>query len=153
MSGEPISGEPTKLTTKEKVHSQIDEYREEYGSGWGGHFFNTFRLLLPFSDESKAASARYLFENSLKNSANTPFNEYLKDPKEKEGLSDLKLSQTPIEFLDAIEKTIPKAGLSVEEIKERQKDEEIHQDLYEYIIPLYIKLLEMGYVPKDLTGE
>ena len=72
--------------------------------------------------------------------------------------SDLRKSQTPREFFKTIDDVITDSGIDINEIKRLQNLNKIdnqgshYKKLYDLVLPVYIKLREIGYERTDFIG-
>ena len=123
---------------KEIIEAEVRTYKDEMGSEWYVPFYNNFDGLLPGGYKRDEVYAQmYGFRS--------------KDSKFRQ--------QTLGEFYEVVDKIIEELGMTPEEIvesrkKAREPDNPSERDLsfWDKILPIYIKLREMGYSESDLYG-
>ena len=127
------------------IEREINKSKKEYGDEWYLKYFNNFYGNLPgglYRDP-------LLFPRHIRDKKIIDFEE----PNDK--LSRIRLNQSTLEFHKTIDDVIKELRLNPREITEAQEKYKKHYDLelFDLIIPIYIRLREMGYKHyPDLTA-
>ena len=171
-----INMNKVKRTMEQIVAEEIEQSKRQYGERTGfRYYFNNFYLSLPSDDFNHGGPNR---DTAIElRIFDIPHEVYIKNLSEGDNRlaqrllkmhSPLYLQQTPKQFFETIDKVLAEKGIPLEEVKmlqhevfvikskdgliaEPRTDKEVIE-LFNRVLPAYIKLREMGYTYRDLCG-
>lgn len=117
-------------------------------------YFNNFSLRLPSNHERIGDSRRILDTKD----ADVPYRSGMSKDSQ-DGIwhpSTKKLDQTPRQFFATIDQAIEKEGINMDELARLNSESDhgvIHPyDFYKFTLPVYVRLVALGYNAFDLTA-
>lgn len=123
-----------------KMMEQILKEMEEHNKNGKESFLNNFHHKLPDERYDRGGVYRSYFEDE---EWDTPFR--ILNGESPARPSELYLDQTPAEFFSTIDSAIEDCGIDLERLKTLQADKWNIKEIHSFVLPIYVRLREMGY--------
>ncbi|GEM_PF-3485171 len=142
------------MSIAETVHNEIEQSKNMHGESWRGVYFNNFYLRFTKTE-------RDFLKKSLSNVWNISRREWLNDNPQNE--SELYVNQSLQQYYETVDCVVEEAGISSDELQKLIQEivkspsdftqfSRIYKQFCDLILPVYVRLRELGYSQQDLTG-